>query len=132
MKFSKERDEQHLAYSIRFTERAQRDIDSATLRLAETSSPMLAVEWREGLYLALESLALFPRRCPIAPEKFNFEVRQTLHRRSKSTSAYRILFTLKGEGENSLDSPTVFILHIRHASSRPVTRKQAREIGSDL
>ena len=63
MRYDEERSEESIAFTIRITERVQRDIDSATLHLAQTTSPTPAVAWREGLYLALESLSSLPRRC---------------------------------------------------------------------
>jgi plasmid stabilization system protein ParE len=122
------RDEQAPTYALRFTERAQRDLDAATIHFAETASPEVAVAWREGLYKALESLATFPRRCSPAPERFRREIRQMLYRRTGSQTTYRILFGFAGEEETSPDAPTVIILHIRHASARPITHTQARTI----
>src|SRR5437773_1279768 len=90
-------DQQALTYAIRFTERAQRDLDAATVRFAETASVEIAVAWREGVYEALASLALFPRRYPRAPERFQREVRQLLYRRPGSQTAHRILFIVRGE-----------------------------------
>src|SRR5690242_3389710 len=68
-------------YALRLTERAQRDMDAATVHVAETASPEVAIAWREGLYEALASLATFPRRCLRAPERFRREVHQILYRR---------------------------------------------------
>ena len=125
------RPEQTLTYAVRFTERAQRDLDTATLHFAETASPEIAVAWRDGVYDALASLATFPRRCPTAPERFHREVRQLLYRRPGSQTAYRILFAIAGEDTASPDAPTVTILHLRHSSARPITRTQARAIETE-
>ena len=57
-------------YALRLTQRAQRDLDAATVHLAETTSPATAIAWREGLYEGLAALATFPRRCPLASERF--------------------------------------------------------------
>jgi plasmid stabilization system protein ParE len=107
-----------------------RDIDAAYVRFAEVVSETAANEWRDGLIDALSELARFPRRCPLAPEPFQREVRQHLYRRPYSRVAYRILFTIIGDQDESSDPPTVIILHLRHASARPVTAAQAREIES--
>lgn len=125
-------DEQPRAYALRFTERAQRDLDAATYHFAVTASPEIAVSWREGLYTAMAALALYPRRCPTAPEKFRREVRQYLYRRPGSHVIYRILFTIAGEEVAAQDAPTVNILHVRHASTRPLSRTQTREIETEL
>jgi len=84
--------------------------------------------WRDGLRDAIASLARNPRRCPIPPEKFSREVRQLVYRRRGSRTAYRILFTINGEDADSPDAPSVTVLHIRHASARPVSRRHTREI----
>ncbi len=52
--------EETRTYALRFTERAQRDIDAATVHFAETSSPEVAIAWREGLYEALAFLTVSP------------------------------------------------------------------------
>ncbi|MDP8925057.1 MAG: type II toxin-antitoxin system RelE/ParE family toxin [Chloroflexota bacterium] len=58
---------------------------------------------------SIQTLADFPRRCPLACENddFDVEVRQRLH------GDYRILFTV--------DGGTVRILHVRHGARRPLT-----------
>ena len=117
-------------YAIRITERAQRDINAATVHFGDTASPEIGAAWRTGLYEAISSLATLPRRCPVAPERFRSEVRQMQYRRAGSHVAYRILFRIEGEEANALDPPTVIIMHIRHASARPLTRTQIREIES--
>ena len=116
------------AYDVRLSERAQRDIDFATVHFAETASVQIAISWRDGLIEFLESLCTFPRRFPVAPERFQVEIRQALYRRQKSRVAYRILFQITGEDETANQTPTVRILHIRHAAARPITRKEARAI----
>jgi plasmid stabilization system protein ParE len=117
-----------LTYVLRVQEHAARDINAAYVRLAELTSPENADEWQDGLRQAIASLATSPRRCPLVPEKFRHETRQLLYRRPGSQVAYRILFTIIGEQAQSPDPPTVIILHIRHASARPITRTQVREI----
>jgi plasmid stabilization system protein ParE len=130
MSDTEDKDEPTQTYALRFTERARRDLDAATVYLAETASPEIAVAWREGVYETLSSLATFPRSCPLVPEKFRLETRQILYRRPGSQAAYRILFTITGEQAQSPDPPTVTVLHVRHASAHPITRTQVREIES--
>ncbi len=121
-----------LTYEVRFAARAQSDLDVATLYFAKTVSPDVAIAWREGIYQAISSLTTLPRRCPHAPQKFRHEVRQLLYRRPGSKIIYRILFTITGEATALGGVPTVYILHIRHSSTRPITRKQARIIEEEL
>lgn len=114
-------------YALRITERAQRDLDAATVKMAEDVSPEAAIHWREELYQTLASLASFPLRYPRAPERFQGDVRQLFHRPTGHQAVYRILFIVIG-GEASPDAPTVNILHVRHGSARPITRAEARQI----
>ena len=62
---------------------------------------------------AIEALANFPRRCPVAPQdrSFPFEVRQLVY--GNKPHLYRILFTIAGR--------TIQVLHIRHGRRRRVT-----------
>lgn len=120
--------EQPRIYALRLQERAVRDINIAYVRFAELVSADIADEWRVGIQEAIAGLATNPRRYPRVPERFQREVRHALYRRPGSRTAYRILFTITGEEEGSQDAPTVTILHVRHASSRPITRTQARQI----
>ena len=120
--------EESRTYAVRLTERAQRDIDEATLHFADTASEQIAVAWREGFYEAIAALATLPRAYPLVPERFRGEVRQMPYRRTGNATAYRVLFTITGEEPNALDAPTVNILHVRHAAARPLTRTQIRAI----
>ena len=90
----------------------------------------IADAWRDGLGEAIATLATWPRRCPIVPEssRFRNEVRQLLYRRTASSVAYRILFTVQ---DDSPDGPVVVILALRHGSARPITRAEAREIEAE-
>ena len=82
---------------------------AAAGRLPE-SPHRAAVDWLNGLFESLHSLATHPRRFPIAPENdvFEDEVRQLLH--GTKHDAYRVLFAVGGS--------TVYIVHVRHAARR--------------
>lgn len=79
-------------------------------RFIEADSAESAGRWFTGLIAAVESLSMFPNRCPIAPENdvFDVEIRQLLY--GKRSQVYRILFTVE---EN-----VVHVLHIRHGAQR--------------
>jgi plasmid stabilization system protein ParE len=79
-------------------------------RYIERDSPERAHAWAIGLMAAINSLATFPARCPLAPENefFPQEIRQLLY--GKGRGMYRVLFTIKGN--------TVSILHIRHSAQQ--------------
>ena len=115
-------------YAVRFQERAIRDLNAAYVEMAERVSLDAANVWRNGLSESIAGLATLPRRCPFAPEKFKREVRRLLYRRAGNNAAFYVLFTITGEQENALDPPTVTLLHIRHASARPLTKAEARQI----
>ena len=117
-------------YALRLQERAIRDINIAFVRFAETVDPDIARQWRKGVREAISGLSANPRRYPLVPEKFQGEVRHILYRRTGSSSAYRIVFSITGEEADSDDAPTVSIIHVRHAAARPMTRKEARQIES--
>lgn len=70
------------------------------------------VPWFLALQGAIASLAKFPERCPLVPESavFPFQVRHLLY--GRRPHVYRILFTL--------DSGTVYVLHIRHGARKPI------------
>jgi plasmid stabilization system protein ParE len=86
---------------------AQQDNEAAYLWIAERDSEA-ADCWFNGIYDTIGSLALFPERCPLAPESrfFDREIREAFQGRRQYK--YRILFTLS-EGE-------VHILHVRHGA----------------
>ena len=83
--------------------------------------PRLLTHGVGGLKETIAGLSTRPRRYSVVPERFRREVRHALYHRPGSQSVYRILFTITGEQESSEDAPTVTILHVRHASSRPIT-----------
>ena len=124
--------ERPAVYALRLQERAIRDTNIAFVRLAETVSLDIAKQWRAGVREAIAGLSSNPRRYPLVTEKFTNEVRHILYRRPGSKAAYRIVFAITGETASSQDAPTVSILHVRHASARPITRKEARQIESEL
>lgn len=109
-------------YAIRVYEHALRDINEICVFLAESVSVEYANEWKQGLKDAIAGLSEFPRRCPLVTEGFRREVRHLVYRR------YRVFFTIVNEDATSADAPTVMIMGLRHASSRPLTRREIREI----
>lgn len=123
-------------YSIRPTEKVARDLEAIIEGLSEWNgtpenptpleSVRLAQEWFEAYEEARMSLANYPQRCPRIPEQrhFSFEIRHLLFRRAPHAPSYRLLFVVE-EGD---DGPLVRLVHIRHGSRRPITRKEAGEM----
>jgi len=98
-------------YEVYLSEIAEAEADAEFLWLVRTN-PNFAGEWYDGFLKAIANLAVFPGRCPLAPENDDFpgrEVHQFLHR--KGRTVYRILFDIIGE-------ETVRVMHIRHGSQR--------------
>ena len=95
---------------------ARVEIAQAYLWLAERS-PDDAERWFNRLYATIESLELFPERCPLAPESqfFNREIRQIFHGRRQHK--YRILFAVSDRG--------VRVLHVRHGAWRALGDPEA-------
>ena len=95
-----------MAYQVLYRKRAERDLE----KLAEAAK----LEWFDGLCDAIESLAEFPDRCPLAadPGLRRKSVRQLLY--GEGRSIYRILYRVKKE--------SVQILTIRHGHRRPIER----------
>jgi plasmid stabilization system protein ParE len=117
---------------VRLSERAQRDIDAAVVRLAEISGSAMADAWQDGLLLALGGLTVFPERCSFVPEQAQFTrpVRHLLYRRPGSgrrSPAYRAFFELL-DAQGTQDAPTVYVLHVRHGAAAPVSAEEAHEI----
>jgi hypothetical protein len=80
--------------------------------------------------MAFGSLAMDPRRYPVAREAALFpnrEVRQLVYRRTPSSVAYRLLYSVE-DAPAAGEGPTVRLVHVRHGSAREMTRREARAI----
>ncbi len=117
-------------YAIRFRSRARRELDEARIRLAEITDRDHAQEWHNGFLDALALLADNPNRNVIAHESrfFRETVRAFVYRLTVRGVAYRIFYSIVEPKE---DAPVVSIMHIRHASRKPMTRAEARKIDAD-
>ncbi len=116
-------DEAPRTFGVEFTDVADGEVQDILLWLIGRA-PERAGRWQVGLENAINSLAQFPTRRPLAPENdaFAFEVRQLLY------GAYRILFTLVDtDGDGIAD--TVRILHVRHGARRPRGQTDQDETG---
>jgi plasmid stabilization system protein ParE len=117
-------------YAVRFSSIADQDITEAFLRMADISeSEDVAREWLQGVREAIATLATQPNRSQIEAQVSRYmgsNVRRLLYRRTNSTSvAHHIYYRVYEESD---DGPFVRVLHVRHASRKPITRKEAREI----
>lgn len=103
-----------MRYKVVLSLRADADLDQAFEWIA-ADSRRNAIRWYNTCINAINSLALFPKRCPLAPESdaFDIEIRQRLF------GPYRILFTIRGR--------TVYVLHVRHGARRELESEEGEE-----
>jgi plasmid stabilization system protein ParE len=124
-------DGEPMVYAIRIAPRARREAMEAALWLAEqTGDADLAREWQRGLDSALATLATNPQRFVVLPRETRLfgigrDIRRLLYRRTPDSAAYLVFYTV---AETSDDGPRVSVIHIRHASRRPLTPKEARAL----
>ena len=102
-----------MAFRVETSAQAERDAETILEWLSSHHAGGTGIRWFLALEDAIASLAVFPERCPAAPEnsRFPFEVRQLLF--GRKPHVYRILFTIEGE--------SVHVLHIRHGRRSPLT-----------
>jgi plasmid stabilization system protein ParE len=107
-----------MKYSVRLQHAAVDDLDQA-YRNAAKHAPRTAARWYNRFYDALQTLDTNPERCPKALEnhKSNRELYQYLY--GKRPNVFRAIFTIEGD--------TVWILRIRRAARRPLTRRELGE-----
>jgi plasmid stabilization system protein ParE len=100
-----------MTYRVEIAGQVERDADAILEWLRSQHATDAAVAWLHGLGEAIDSLAQFPSRCPLASEnqEFAFEVRQLLY--GRKPHVYRVLFTIERD--------VVRVLHIRHARRKP-------------
>ena len=84
-------------------------------------APASAAGWFNRFYDALQTLSPNPERCSLASEnrRSKRELRQLLY--GRKPNVFRAVFTIEGN--------TVWVLRIRRAARRPLTRKELGEHG---
>jgi plasmid stabilization system protein ParE len=98
-----------MIYRVIIQPNAEAELDAAYMyRYAR--APQAAARWFREFVDAINSLAEFPERCPLAPENGHFpeEIRQLLY--GNRRDAFCVLLTIQGD--------TVHVLHIRHGAQR--------------
>lgn len=117
------------AYTVRLSECGIRDLEAIVYYLDETQGRTAALSWRQGLYGVIQGLAQNPRRFAVQIEesrKLKDEVRRELYRATPGgTAVYALFYFVQ---DTSDDGPLVTVIHIRHASRKPITRAEAKEI----
>ena len=114
-------------YSIRLHRQASEDIDNAYDQITAFSGTAYADDWQNGLRDFVAALATLSSRYPLADENSLFQNKVWAGRYQFKTSRviYRVPFEFV---DDTQESPYVYVLHIRHASRKPMTRAEAREI----
>jgi|HubBroStandDraft_5_1064220.scaffolds.fasta_scaffold09532_5 toxin ParE1/3/4 len=102
-----------MAYRVEFADRAARDLEILYVEKNAAESDA-AARWFNDLEAAAFNLAIYPNRCPLAPEgkKLKRRLRHLLY--GTKPHVYRVLY--------EVDEPnkTVWVLHIRHGARRPL------------
>ncbi len=90
-------------YKITFAPEATEEIENIFLYIAE-DSPQNATNWYFSIYDKIQTLKIFPLRCPLAFESryHDYEIRHLI------LGNYRVLYRIQKQ--------TVQILHIRHGA----------------
>lgn len=105
-----------MKYRVEITAGAQSDAEAAYEWLAARTAR--AVSWFNGLVDAVESLAEFPTRWPLARESEEFDepIRQMLY--GRPPHIYRILFIIRAN--------RVTVLHVRHGARQTIELGELR------
>src|ERR1017187_924238 len=103
-----------MPYLVEFADRAVRDLEILYLEKNAAKSHA-AARWYNELELAVDSLASFPHRCPLAPEarRAKRKLRNLLY--GKKPQVYRVIYEVDERRQ------AVFVLTIRHSARRKMT-----------
>jgi toxin ParE1/3/4 len=97
-----------MKFTVIITTQAQQDLEGIYAYIA-ADSPETALTWYLEMLDAIESLATFPQRCPLAPEspEMLYELRHLIR------GNYRIIYETVGS--------EVRVVQVRHARRRPAS-----------
>lgn len=98
-----------MKYAVVNTRRAEQDLFVAARWWAENRSATQADRWLVAIEKRIESLAISPLRCPLAPEneRFSTELRE-LYFSIRGRPTHRIIFTVADD--------VVLVLAVRHVA----------------
>ncbi len=117
------------SYAIRISAQANRDIVEAAAWLTDLIDQALVMQWSEGLLSEVGALSETARQSAVCEREsrlFGGEIRRLIYRRTESsTAAYHIFYRVEETGQ---DGPVVRVLHVRHATRRPLSADEARDI----
>jgi plasmid stabilization system protein ParE len=108
-----------MAYAVELTRRAGRDLEYLYLYIAADDSDS-ARRWFNGLEIAIQSLEVFPKRCPRAPESriAGLKLRNLLY--GDKPNVYRVVFRID-EGKKGIR-----VLTIRHGAMDKLLLRRAK------
>jgi len=101
-----------MAYHVRITNRALRDLDHIYRRI-EAEMSLQAGDWFVGLEEVIYGLEQYPNRAPIIPE--DRKLRHLLY--GKKPNVYRIIYEVVERARR------VDVLHIRHSARERMSRQ---------
>lgn len=97
-----------MSFVVWITDEAHEDSEAIFAWIEREGAGIDAMRWYEGVLADMASLAVYPERCPLAPEALAFE----LEIRQLVAGNYRILFVV--------ERSVVRVLHVRHGARRPL------------
>jgi len=103
-----------MAYRVEIARRAEADLEELYLWVVERA-PQQGARWFNGLELAVLSLDLHAKRCPVSPESFDPDHPVRVLTYGRKPHSYRVFFTVDDDAE------IVRVLHVRRgARQRPM------------
>ena len=107
-----------MAFRLEFRPKAEHDLENIFRHLVQ-EAPLRGPQWVSGLEESIYSLRKIPERCPIAQQvsRPRVAVRKLLY--GRYPHIYKVYFTI--------ESNTVWILHIRHGARREPKRRELFE-----
>ena len=107
-----------MKYLVRLQPAAVDDLDRAYVNAAK-HAPRTAARWYNRFHKALQTLETNPDRCPRALEDQKSDRELYQYHYGKRPNVFRAIFVIEGD--------TVWILRIRRAPRRPLTRRELDE-----
>ncbi len=127
-------DDKTTVYAVRLSEYAQRELERIVSDVLERAADeAMARACYQGMRAAIRGLSRNPRRFAVQPEesrKLKGEVRREIYRHKPGSSAvYYLFYTVEDDTD---DGPLVTVIHVRHASRKPLTHAEAKDIRAGL